>query len=212
MILRLAAAASLTFLLTVGAAHARTDRLNQFEELSNPSSLQSANGFALLILNCMSFPANPTGCRLRLYLDHNSDSAFSESELEWFTFPQGGSAYYASMQGDGNFVLLDSDHSTPVWDTGTQGNSGAYLLVQNDGNVVIYSSSDVPLWSTGTGEGPGPKPMARLVPEVKRYGDTGGVPTLDHDFRAAELPILKPVANGRRTGLFEPQKRVVHLV
>jgi hypothetical protein len=47
-------------------------------------------------------------------------------------------------------VLYDSG-GVARWASNTSGNTGAVLAIQGDGNVVIYSSTGVPLWSTGTG-------------------------------------------------------------
>jgi hypothetical protein len=53
---------------------------------------------------------------------------------------------YAVMQGDGNFVLYDSEENS-VWSTSTASNPGARLSIQNDGNLVVYSSTDSVLWA-----------------------------------------------------------------
>jgi hypothetical protein len=42
----------------------------------------------------------------------------------------------AGMQGDGNFVLYDTD-GHPRWSTGTAGRPGAYLFVRNDGTTEV---------------------------------------------------------------------------
>ena len=61
--------------------------------------------------------------------------------------PRGIRAAEAIMQYDGNFVVYDLEHGTPVWSTHTDGNPGAYLNVQGDGNLVIYSATNAVLWS-----------------------------------------------------------------
>jgi len=64
----------------------------------------------------------------------------------------------ATMQGDGNFVLTDSQ-ARPVWATGTLFYPGSALTVQDDGNAVIYAPSNsglVPVWSTNTHTSAGP--------------------------------------------------------
>jgi hypothetical protein len=52
---------------------------------------------------------------------------------------------YAIMQGDGNFVVYDSE-GVPVFNTGTFV-PGSFLAVQNDGNLVVYAPDWTPLWS-----------------------------------------------------------------
>jgi hypothetical protein len=68
----------------------------------------------------------------------------------WSSGTAGSDAQLAIMQGDGNFVIYDSNHN-PLWATGTNGNPGAYLAIQNDGNLVIYAPDNVTvLWTSNT--------------------------------------------------------------
>jgi exopolysaccharide biosynthesis protein len=60
----------------------------------------------------------------------------------------GAGVQRATMQTDGNFVLVRST-GTP-WSAGTQQFGGAKLMVQNDGNVVI-KRNDLPVWSQDVG-------------------------------------------------------------
>ena len=58
----------------------------------------------------------------------------------------------AVMQGDGNFVLYDSNNK-PYWATNTANASKStkYILVlQGDRNLVLYDDAKKPLWATGT--------------------------------------------------------------
>lgn len=70
------------------------------------------------------------------------DTSFSNPV--WWTGTT-GTAGRAVLQGDGNFVIYDSEN-VPLWFTGTGGNPGASLVVQSDGNIVLYSAAGLPLW------------------------------------------------------------------
>lgn len=63
--------------------------------------------------------------------------------------PRGYRGAQAFMQGDGNFVIYDTDQNpaVPLWATNTAGNDGAVLHLQGDGNLVIYGASGAVLWS-----------------------------------------------------------------
>lgn len=65
----------------------------------------------------------------------------SKGNMTWSTGTTGMDIALAAMQGDGNFVLYNSNWDA-AWSSGTAGNNGAYLKVQNDGNLVIYPFSD----------------------------------------------------------------------
>jgi hypothetical protein len=54
------------------------------------------------------------------------------------------------MQGDGNFVLYEvhRGQNIAVWASNTNG--GARAILQGDGNLVVYTSSNQPVWDSGT--------------------------------------------------------------
>jgi hypothetical protein len=61
--------------------------------------------------------------------------------------------YRATMQGDGNFVVISKSNRV-MWSSGTAGNPGARLQYQGDGNIVVVSASGTPLWYSGTHPNP----------------------------------------------------------
>ncbi|KAG9407602.1 hypothetical protein AC1031_002319 [Aphanomyces cochlioides] len=61
----------------------------------------------------------------------------------------------AYMQGDGNFVVVDSSvpgHDKPTYATMTlkEEYHGAHIQMQDDGNLVIVTTGDKPIWASGT--------------------------------------------------------------
>jgi hypothetical protein len=52
------------------------------------------------------------------------------------------------VQGDGNIVIYKPNGV--AWASNTHGMGGAVLKLQADCNLVEYSSSGLPIWSTGT--------------------------------------------------------------
>jgi GH25 family lysozyme M1 (1,4-beta-N-acetylmuramidase) len=67
----------------------------------------------------------------------------------WNTGTEGTKAYFAVMQGDGNFVLYDTK-SAALWSTGTSGHDGARFAAQTDGNLVVYATTNAALWASNT--------------------------------------------------------------
>ena len=87
-----------------------------------------------------------------IYLNKNYDKLLAYEGL-WASETSGHPGAYYKMQGDGNFVILDSDKV--LWATNTEGHPGAYYAMQDDGNFVIYSADDIALWATNTEGNPG---------------------------------------------------------
>lgn len=63
----------------------------------------------------------------------------------WSSDTHGTSGGFATMQGDGNFVVYDAG-GQPVWATDTSGLPGAELRVQDDGYLVLYDAGNSVLW------------------------------------------------------------------
>jgi hypothetical protein len=61
-------------------------------------------------------------------------------------------AGYATMQGDGNFVVYGAPNNTgPLWATGTNGKAaGGFFQFQTDGNLCVYTASSVAVWCSGS--------------------------------------------------------------
>ncbi|MDR2954127.1 MAG: hypothetical protein LBV43_03500 [Prevotella sp.] len=57
---------------------------------------------------------------------------------------------YASLQGDGNFVIYTASSHKAQWASNTR-HISVKLLLQNDGNLILYTNETYPraLWSTG---------------------------------------------------------------
>jgi hypothetical protein len=57
--------------------------------------------------------------------------------------------FVAIMQGDGNFVVYNSDQ--PLWNSETNSKDGQFLILQSDGNVVIYTNNGTKaVWDAST--------------------------------------------------------------
>ena len=56
----------------------------------------------------------------------------------------------ATLQQDGNFVLLDHQGRTPIWstNTGESGNDDAYLVVGDAGVAAVRTTNRRYVWST----------------------------------------------------------------
>ncbi|MEV4615566.1 RHS repeat-associated core domain-containing protein [Kitasatospora sp. NPDC049258] len=67
----------------------------------------------------------------------------------WAANTAGHPGAYATVQADGNLVVLDPAKAV-LWSSGTGGHPGAYLKVQGDENLAVYDAANAPLWSTGT--------------------------------------------------------------
>lgn len=63
----------------------------------------------------------------------------------WSSDTHTTTAGFATMQGDGNFVVYDGG-GQPVWATDTAGLPGAELRVQDDGYIVLYDAGGHVLW------------------------------------------------------------------
>ena len=63
----------------------------------------------------------------------------------WQTHTTAGDHF--TMQTDGNLVLYAINVAR--WQSGTSGNN-TYAVLQTDGNFVVYSSTNYPLWYSGT--------------------------------------------------------------
>lgn len=63
----------------------------------------------------------------------------------WSSGTDSTRAGFATMQGDGNFVVYDAV-GQPVWATDTAGLPGAELRVQDDGRIVLYDSGGGAIW------------------------------------------------------------------
>jgi hypothetical protein len=57
---------------------------------------------------------------------------------------------YATMQGDGNFVVYPGPGIPAAWATNTPGYPGAWFAVQDDGNLVVYDGGGIPRWASNT--------------------------------------------------------------
>ncbi|ASL49023.1 hypothetical protein bAD24_p01660 (plasmid) [Burkholderia sp. AD24] len=92
----------------------------------------------------------------------------------WSSGTAGSGAQSATMQKDGNLVVMKGTHA--VWSSKTNGSPGASLTVQNDGNAVIYKASakgdkkpPASAWSSNTAALPvdTPDPGTTSASEVK---------------------------------------------
>ena len=59
-----------------------------------------------------------------------------------------GPRNFATLQDDGNFVIFQDNHDTPVWATYTHGTTAVGLFIQDDGILVIYK--EAPAWASNT--------------------------------------------------------------
>jgi hypothetical protein len=66
----------------------------------------------------------------------------------WASNTAGNPGAWATMQGDGNFVVYSASNKA-LWATGTNPN-GSHLSVQTDGNLVVYDASGKALWGSGS--------------------------------------------------------------
>lgn len=64
----------------------------------------------------------------------------------WSTCNNWGAAGVARMQGDGNFVVVNSSGGI-VWMSATA-SSGAFLTIRDDGQIAIYATNGNRLWSS----------------------------------------------------------------
>jgi hypothetical protein len=92
--------------------------------------------------------ASPDGRFALLFQTDRNVVQYGPSPL-WWTGTGGSSATRLVMQTDGNLVLYNG--TTLVWQAGTVNSGANRLVVQSDGNVVLYTSSNTPVWWTGTG-------------------------------------------------------------
>ncbi|WP_183085062.1 hypothetical protein [Trinickia fusca] len=91
----------------------------------------------------------------------------------WSSNTAGKGAQSATMQADGNLVVLKGDQA--VWSSNTGGKPGSFLKLQDDGNAVVYTPNpnggpSVPAanWSSGTNalpvDAPNNAPPSALPP------------------------------------------------
>ncbi|KAF9616540.1 hypothetical protein IFM89_030001 [Coptis chinensis] len=80
-------------------------------------------------------------CNLVLYMNRN--------RALWNSATNGrGTSCRATLQNNGNLVILSGPGNDVVWNSGSARGPNSYrLIVQGDGNVVIYGAA---LWATNT--------------------------------------------------------------
>jgi hypothetical protein len=59
--------------------------------------------------------------------------------------------FFATLQGDGNFVVYRAGNNTALWASNTPGKGGTKLIMQADGNLVLYTGGGQPIWASNTG-------------------------------------------------------------
>jgi hypothetical protein len=88
----------------------------------------------------------------------NDDNLVLHNRLDqamWATGTNGKAprfAAYATMQGDGNFVVYGAPNNTdPLWATGTNVKAtGGFFRFQTDGNLCVYNALSLAVWCSGT--------------------------------------------------------------
>jgi hypothetical protein len=105
-----------------GAVPVLADRLNAGSQMRPGDALTSGNRRYRLV-----------------FQDDGNLVLYDEVERAplWATDTGGASGGFASMQGDGNFVVYDGQ-GVPRWASDTGGGTAAFLVVQDDGNLVMY--------------------------------------------------------------------------
>ncbi len=84
-----------------------------------------------------------------IYQNDGNLVLYSQGKALWSSLTPGTSPGQAVMQGDGNFVVYDSNQRV-VFTSKTDGYSGARLIVQSDGNLVLYDTENKARWATNT--------------------------------------------------------------
>ncbi|MBM3779799.1 MAG: matrixin family metalloprotease, partial [Acidimicrobiia bacterium] len=87
--------------------------------------------------------------RYRLLYQHDGNLVLYdavEGTAPWHSGTGGTSPGFATLQGDGNFVIYDAG-GTPVFNTGTRAIGNTQLYVQDDGNLVLYGPDGRVLWA-----------------------------------------------------------------
>ncbi|MCL2049333.1 MAG: stalk domain-containing protein [Defluviitaleaceae bacterium] len=64
---------------------------------------------------------------------------------QWECLLSDNRKFVAVMQGDGNFVVYNTQQA--LFSTSTDGSGGTFLALQNDGNLVIYNNEPRAVWS-----------------------------------------------------------------
>ncbi|CAF1046512.1 unnamed protein product [Didymodactylos carnosus] len=127
-----------------------------------------------LLLVCILLSTTTTAPVIDVRAPSNILRAGDDLQQDQFLASNNG-AYYAVLQGDGDFVVYVSNHpfvgpyrlfvqtdgnivlydtyNRVVWNsqTGMKGTKPHFLAMQDDGNLVLYDSNGQPTWSTGTG-------------------------------------------------------------
>lgn len=67
----------------------------------------------------------------------------------WATGTDRRSVKYNVMQGDGNFVIYDTNNQA-IWASNTDRQGGNKIVMQDDGNLVIYTAQGRPVWASNT--------------------------------------------------------------
>ncbi|XP_062861207.1 B-type lectin plumieribetin-like [Trichomycterus rosablanca] len=58
--------------------------------------------------------------------------------------------YQATLQTDGDFVLILTNTGAKKWVTNTSNEGGQHLEMQHNGNLVLYDSKNKCVWSTNS--------------------------------------------------------------
>ena len=150
-----------------------SDKMAVGSELRPGQSRVSHNGSYRLSLQ--------TDGNLVLYMVHVDKSV----EVMWVPVKdRDAPGKVAAMQGDGNFVLYDTDPpvlSGAIWASHTENFPGATLIVQDDGNVVLYQAGKA-VWASQSDAGC-QRVCAPCVPNCPPLAL--GLPPADANARAA---------------------------
>ncbi len=138
-----------------------SDRLTTGQSLANDNALISADGRYAVYLQD---DANLVLCYTRNGAADLSRPYWSCAANATGNYVDGGkrsgTPYEATMQGDGNFVLYNTNSRVPYWATNTARSQSQFTaIIQTDGNFVVYqgtpsgnpASPGVPaIWASGT--------------------------------------------------------------
>lgn len=135
-----------------------SDRINSGASLTSGNKLVSPNGWYQLIMQ--------TDGNLVLYTKGN--------EVLWSTSTNLSGSCYAIMETNGEFRVRATVGGAVQWTSGTPGSGGTRVQLQNDGNLVMFTTSNVPVWDTGTNRSGEPGNPSAWLP----YGSFPGIGTV----------------------------------